>query len=186
MKSMKTTVELAQFGSRLGTRLEGIEARRLLTEALDALPEDGQLVVSLHGIRVLSGSFADEAVAKTIQLLTSGLHGERTLVLSAPEVAVTEDLSDKLGQRRLAALCRLDTDNSWRLLGQVAAPLAETLFLLVDLKSATAREIAERLGIPPNVSHNRIRRLVSLRLVREERIDVSAPNTQYRFHSIVD
>jgi hypothetical protein len=180
-----TTIEIARFGQRLGTRLEGVEARRALTEALESLPRDGQLVISLRGVHVLSGSFADEAIGKTVQLLTSGIYEDRTLIATAPAAAVTEDLSDKLGQRRLALLCRIEEEGSWRLLGQIAAPLVETLFLLIELGSATAREMAERLEIPSNVCHNRIRRLVSLRLMREERIDVSAPNTQYRFHSIV-
>ncbi len=54
----------------------------------------------------------------------------------------------------------------------------------MDRKTATTKELAEILGIAPNVCHNRIRRLVQLRLVREERMETSAPNTQYRFHSI--
>jgi DNA-binding Lrp family transcriptional regulator len=55
----------------------------------------------------------------------------------------------------------------------------------MDRKSATTKELAEALEIAPNVCHNRIRHLVQLHLVREERMGVSAPNTQYRFHSIV-
>ena len=51
------------FGRRLGTRLEGRAARERLIAALEALEEPGRLIVSLEGVEVLSGSFADEAIA---------------------------------------------------------------------------------------------------------------------------
>jgi predicted transcriptional regulator len=108
------------------------------------------------------------------------------MVIASPSADLTEDLSDKLAQRKLAILCRVDGSRPpWRVLGQLARPLIETLELLMDRKSATTKELAEALGIAPNVCHNRIRHLVQLHLVREERMGVSAPNTQYRFHSIV-
>jgi hypothetical protein len=187
MKGMKkTTVEIAQFGRRLGTRREGAAAHRVLVAALDALPPDGQLVLSLAGLDVLSGSFADEAIGKLCQLLSSGLHGDRSVVLSSPSADLVEDLNDKLAQRKLAMLCRVGgADGAWLVLGQPARPLIDTLELLNDRKSATTKELADLLGIPANVCHNRVRRLVRLHLVREERIDTAAPNTQYRFHAIL-
>lgn len=188
MNRMKqSTIEIARFGRRLGTRAEGVAARRALLAVLENLAPDGQLVLSLRDIDVLSGSFADEAIGKTCQLLTSGVYGERTVIVASPSVGLTEDLSDKLAQRKLAVLCRVDdADPVWRLLGRLAAPLEETLFLLIERGTATTRELAEALRIGANVCHNRMRRLVQLRLIREERIDVSAPHTQYRFHSIVE
>lgn len=188
MKAMKkTTVEIARFGRRLGTRLEGEAARRILLEALDDLPPDGQLVLSLRGIDVLSGSFADEAIGKICQLLSSGLHGDRTLVVASPSADLVEDLSDKLTQRKLALLCRVGgAKGTWRVLGRLARPLVDTLELLNERGSSTTKELADLLDIPANACHNRVRRLVRLRLVREEKIDVAAPNTQYRFHAIVE
>ena len=187
MKGMKkTTVEISQFGRRLGTRLEGATARRVLVAALDDLPQDGQLVLSLGDIDVLSGSFADEAIGKVCQLLSSGLHGNRTVVVHSPSADLVEDLDDKLAQRKLAMLCRVGRPKgSWRVLGRLARPLVDTLELLNKRGSATTKELADLLGIPANVCHNRIRRLVRLQLVREEKLDIAAQNTQYRYHAIV-
>ncbi len=181
------SIDIARFGQRLGTRSEGTSARREIVACLEQLPDGGQLTLSLRGVDVLSGSFADEAIGKTCQLLTSGAYGDRTMIIASPSADLTEDLSDKLAQRKLAVLCRVGTaaKPSWRVLGQLAQPLVETLELLMDRKSATTKELAETLGIAPNVCHNRIRHLVQLHLVREERMGASAPNTQYRFHSIV-
>ncbi len=188
MKSMKkTTLEISQFGRRLGTRLEGESARRALLAALELLPPGGQLVLSLAEIDVLSGSFADEAIGKICQVLSSGAHGDRTVVVHSPSADLVEDLDDKLAQRKLAMLCRVGGRNgAWRVLGRLARPLVETLELLNERGSATTKELADQLGIPANVCHNRVRRLVRLQLVREEKIDASAPQTQYRFHAILD
>jgi hypothetical protein len=182
----KTTIEISQFGRRLGTRLEGESARRVLIAALESLPPDGQLVLSLAGLDVLSGSFADEAIGKVCQLLSSGLHGDRTVVVSSPSADLIEDLDDKLAQRKLALLCRVGGANgAWRILGRLARPLVDTLELLNERRTATTKELADLLGIPANACHNRVRRLVRLRLVREEKVDAAASNTQYRFHTIV-
>jgi hypothetical protein len=188
MKWMKrTTFDVSGFGRRLGTRAEGEAARRTLLAALEALPEDGQLALSLAGLDVLSGSFADEAIGKLCQALASGALGQRTLVVESPSADLVEDLDDKLAQRKLALLCRIGAPpGAWRVLGRLADPLVETLELLHRHGSATTKELADELGVPANVCHNRIRRLVQLQLVREEKIGTTAPKAQYRFHAILD
>jgi len=127
----------------------------------------------------------DEAIGKVCQLLSSGVHGDRTVVVHSPSADLVEDLDDKLAQRKLAMLCRVGgKDGDWRVLGRLARPLVETLDLLRERGSATTKELAEQLGIPANACHNRIRRLVLLHLIREEKIAAAAPNAQYRFHAI--
>jgi hypothetical protein len=179
----RAVFDVSRFGARLGTRLEGEAARGELLAALERLPTDGQLVVSLGGVDVLSGSFADELIGKACQLLASGIYEQRTMIVSTPSLDLTEDLSGKLTQRRLAMLCTVDGRR--HVLGTLAEPLLETLELLVERTHATARELADALEIPSNACHNRLRRLVDLHLIRQERIGVSSPKTQYRFHSIL-
>jgi len=179
----RETFSVAQFGPRLGTRAEGEAARGLLLAALDALPPDGQLVISLAGVEVLASSFADELIAKSHQLLISGAYEARTMLVSANSAEVTEGLDDKLTQRHAAMLCT--NAGGWRVLGQLAEPHRETLALVIDRGSAIAKELADALGIPPNACHQRLKRLVDLRLILQERIGASAPKTQYRFCSIL-
>lgn len=177
------TFSVARYGHRVGTRAEGEAARADLLAALSAVPSDGQLTVSLEGVEVLSGSFADELIAKTYQLLVSGLYEDRTMLVSTPSVELTEGLDDKLTQRRLAMLCI--RDGAWSVLGQLAEPHRETLALVIERGTTSAKELAEALEIPPNACHQRLRRLVDLRLVLQERIGVNAPKTQYHFRSIL-
>jgi hypothetical protein len=177
------TFSMAQFGPRIGTRSEGEAARSAVLDALDRLPSDGQLLVSLDGLEVLSGSFADEAIGKAYQALVSGLHEGRTMIVQTPSLELTEGLADKLTQRRLAMLC-LEKDR-WHVLGQLAEPHRKTLDLIINRGSTTAKELAEALAIPPNACHQRLKRLVELRLVLQERTGGTAPKTQYLFHSIL-
>ncbi|UCF09535.1 MAG: hypothetical protein JSW65_05580, partial [Candidatus Bipolaricaulota bacterium] len=66
---------IAPFGPRLGTRGEGASAQEALLRALCALPEPGRLIVDLNGVDVLSGSFADEAIAIPCARVAAGEHG---------------------------------------------------------------------------------------------------------------
>ncbi|MEW5826463.1 MAG: winged helix-turn-helix transcriptional regulator [Candidatus Bipolaricaulota bacterium] len=185
MNKMKvSTIEISRFGRRLGTRLEGEAARRVLAAALDELPPGGQLALDLRGVDVLSGSFADEAIGRLSGLVASGAYGDRTLVVRSPTLDLVEDLADKLAQRKLALFCRVD--DRWVVLGRLARPLRETLDLINERRRTTTKELADALAVPANVCHNRVRRLVTLGLVREERIDAAAPQTQYRFHAVVE
>jgi len=174
---------VSQFGTRLGTRAEGEAARARLLAAMEELPPDGQLVVSLDDVEVLSGSFADELIAKSYQLLLSGVYAERTMVVAAPSAELAEGLNDKLTQRNLAML-RVDGDD-WSVLGRLAVPHRDTLALVIARDQATAKALADALEIPANACHQRLRRLVELRLVLQERIHSTAPRTQYLFRSIL-
>jgi len=174
---------MSQFGRRIGTRSEGEAAREVVLAALGDLPADGQLRISLDGLEVLSGSFADESIGKSYQALVSGLHEGRTMIVETPSLELTEGLADKLTQRRLAMLCLHGGRRI--ILGQLAEPHQETLRLIVDRGSTTAKALADTLAIPANACHQRLKRLVELRLVLQERTGGTAPKTQYLFHSIL-
>lgn len=178
---------VSQFGRRVGTRSEGEAARALLLKTLEAMPDDGQLVVDLDGVEVLASSFADEVIAKSLGLLLSGVYGNQTMIVSSPSEELTEGLADKLIQRNLAMLC-LNGDvkrKDWRIVGQLAAPHVETLQLIFQQGETTAKALADTLAIPPNACHQRLKRLAELRLVLQERVGVSAPKTLYQFRSIL-
>ncbi len=172
-----------QFGARVGTRLEGKAAREGLLEALLSLPEPGRLVVSLDGVEVLSGSFADELIALPYARLTTGEFGDRYMILRAPTLALAEDLSHKLDRRRLAMLCF--TKTSWSVLGLLPPPMQETLDLVIERKEATAGDLAEALQIRHNTCLHRVGRLAELRLIRRQEVGLGGPYPTYRFFSII-
>jgi len=174
---------IAPFGTRLGTRFEGKAAREQLLTALVELPQPGRLVILLDDVEVLSGSFADEAVAIPYSRLAAGEYGDRYLVLQAPSPEITDDLSHKLERRRLAALCL--TDDKWSVLGLLPTMMQETLALVIERGKTTARELAEALNIRHNACLHRVSRLTQLRLIRREAVGFVGPHQSYRLFSIL-
>jgi len=175
---------IAQFGTRLGTRLEGEQAREQLESLLRSLPEEGQICVRLDGLEVLSTSFADELVGKAYQRVVDGEYGDRTMILDTPTLELAEGIDVKLAQRRLAMLCR--QDGQWRLVGFHTPALSETLERIIARGTTTARELAGELGLRMSACVNRVARLADLRLIRRRKIGMKGPQDIFELHSIVE
>jgi hypothetical protein len=174
---------IAQFGPRLGTRMEGEHAREQLFSLLCSLPDTGQVRLSLEGIDVLSTSFADELIGKTLHQLTIGELGDRTLILETPVLDLADGIDAKLAQRQLAMLCL--TNDSWHLVGAHTQAMSETLGLIIDRGQTTAKELAGELGLQMNACVNRVARLAKLHLIRREQVGMSGPQAIYSLHSIL-
>ncbi len=174
---------IAQFGPRLGTRMEGESAREQLFALLRSLPEDGQVRVSLEGLDVLSTSFADEFIGRTLHQLTIGEFGARTMILETPALDLADGIDVKLAQRQLAMLCL--SNDSWHLIGTHTPAMTETLRLIIDKGQTTAKELAGELGLQMNACVNRVARLAKLHLIRREQIGMSGPQAIYSLHSIL-
>ena len=174
---------VAQFGKRLGTRLEGERARLRLESVLRSLPEEGQVRLCLDGLDVLSTSFADELIGKAYQRMVDGDFGDRTMVLVAPSPELAEGIDVKLAQRRLAMLCL--QGGRWLLVGSHTPALSETLARILEKKRTTTRELAEELGLQMSACVNRVARLADLRLIRRRKIGMKGPQDIFELHSIV-
>ncbi|MBE0635077.1 hypothetical protein IH601_03680 [Candidatus Bipolaricaulota bacterium] len=184
MKAMnQQSFRISQFGTRVGTRLEGAAARPHLVEAVEALPAEGQLIISLEGIDVLSGSFADEVIGKVYQDLVNGRYQDRTMLVQTPSMDLADDLSHKLERRRLAMLCL--SKGAWHLIGSHTPSLTETLGLIINKDQTTTKELASELGLQMNACVNRVARLAKLHLIRREQIGMSGPQAIYSLHSIL-
>ena len=174
---------IAQFGARLGTRLEGERARGKLEALFRSLPDGAQVRISLDGLEVLSTSFADELVGKAYQRVVDGEFGDRTMVLDTPALELAEGIDVKLAQRKLAMLCL--HDGRWRLIGFHTPALSETLDRILEKNRTTARELADELGLQMSACVNRVARLAELRLIRRRKIGRKGPQDIYDLHSIL-
>jgi len=184
--------EIAQFGTRLGTRLEGGTAREPLLRALQAVPEPGFLLVSLVGLDVLSGSFADEIIAIPYARICAGEYGDRSIVIASPNPEITDDLAHKLERRGLAMIVVADEpplpeagpDHAWTVLGPLAPPMHETLERIIAVGRTSARQLADDLGIQHNTCLHRVNRLAALRLIYRQRIGAAGPHSMYELISL--
>ena len=174
---------LADYGPRLGTRLEGETARAKLAELMQSLPARGQARISLHGLDVLSTSFADEVIGKTYAQLIDGAFGDRSLVLETPTLDLADGIDVKLIQRQLAMLCRFN--GRWRLIGLHTPSMSETLNRIHSHGVTTTKVLAEELGLQMSACVNRVTKLAKLGLVHREKIGVKGPQDIYEIHAIV-
>jgi len=159
----RATFPLKKYGVRLGLRREGEAAAEEAWGALKRLKRPGVLEVELEGIEVLSGSFADAALAEPLSRLVRGKLPERYLYVVAPDPEVVEDLGGKLEQRGLAMLVLFP--DSWDVLGKLVPSLREALGLVIGKGEMTSAELAEILGISPKAAAVRLKELSQKRLV---------------------
>ncbi len=174
---------LRKFGRRLGTRLEGARAREEILAELSRLPVGGQLLVDLSGLEVLSGSFADEALAKVAEQLKDGELSDRYLLVKAEEEELLEDLSERLARRGLALFALVGEE--WRILGRLSGYLEETLDWVVQHGEATSSKLAQALSISVKNASTRLKELHRLRLI--ELVPESRPvgGIQYRARVVI-
>ncbi len=163
--------------------MEGDYARAQLIKLLTSLPDGSQVRISLDKMDVLSTSFSDELIGKTLHLLTQGEFGERTLVLETPSLDLADGIDVKLAQRQLALLCL--TDDAWHLIGAQTPAITDTLRLIIEKGETTAKELAGELGLQMNACVNRVARLAKLHLIHREQIGMSGPQAIYSLHSIL-
>jgi len=180
----KERIEISTFGKRPGTRVEGEEAGKALQAALGELPADGQLAVSLEGLDILSGTFADEAIVRPYSQLLAQTNDHRTMIVNSPTADLTEDLSRALSAVGLAMLGVVG--GRWRILGTLPPQLFATLVVIMKRPALSVKEIAAELDIKPPACHRRIGRLADMRLVRLEETGKSTPNTTFTVHSILE
>ena len=176
------TVYLNRFGRGLGTREEGARVREILWQALESLSPGEKLVVDLAGLEVLSGSFADEALASLLSELRDGELPDRYLLIRADDEELLEDLSERLSRRGLALLALVR--DGYRVLGKLPPYLAEALEQVIEQGRLTSLELARLLGISVQNASVRLRELAKLRLIRMVQESRPVGGVQYRAVSL--
>jgi len=185
MAAVEKVFSFSRFGKRLGTRLEGRKAHDEVFSALSELPPGGILVLDLSGVEVLSGSFADEAIAKVLERLKGGELPGRYLYVRTPSLELLEDLEAKLIQRRLAVLVRLVGEEGWKVLGWLPQYLGNVFAYVMRHGEARSPEVAKALGISVKQASLALRKLWELRLLRAEREARPSGGYQHRFLPLV-
>ena len=137
----------------------------------------------LSGLEVLSGSFADEALAKVAEQLRNGELPDRYLLVKAEEEELLEDLSERLARRGLALFALVGT--GWKILGRLPGYLEETLNWIVQRGEATSPELAQALSISVKNASTRLAELQKLRLVELVREARPMGGVQYRARALI-
>ena len=181
---MSTKINIMKYGKMVGTREEGRKAQKEIVQSIEEIPEGENLTLNLKGIKVFSGSFADEAVVTPYQRLVGGEYGEKYMLLECDNEEVLDDMEAKLERRKLSMLV-LDGQSDWYVVGALKKHLKETLEEVIKNKEVTANDLAEKLGISLTNSNNRLSTLHKMGLIKRERVNNPAGGIFYIYKSLI-
>ncbi len=164
------------------TRDKGELAFTRLAEALQAVPEEGSLILQFPPGQVMDVSFADETIIRLGQAIVAGQYGRRRLLLEG----LTQDSIDNINaairlQRLKLAFLAIAPEGQWEVVGHLEDSLREALEMLAKRPSLTAPELAEEKGLALNSANNRLKRLFDQRLIRRE-YEISEKGLIYIYH----
>lgn len=153
--------------SFLATRERGRRVREDVEKELSALLAGQILALDFAGVEGVTVSFGDELVAKLVIDRGSGQFVDCGLVVEGANEDVRETLETVLIRRKVAAV-NIDKDGQPEVLGGPGW-LPETLRAALELRSFSAAELAEQLGLSPQAANNRLGHLVATGgVVREQ------------------
>ncbi len=151
------------------TRDKGEIAFAQLAAQLQAVPEEGSLILQFPPNQVMDVSFADETIIRLEQAIVKGKYGRRRLLLAG----LTQDSIDNITaairlQRLKLAFLAIEPEGRWQVVGHLEDSLREVLTMLAERPSLTAPELAEELDLALNSANNRLKRLYDQHLIRRE------------------
>lgn len=181
---MSIKINMSKYGEIVGTREEGREVQEEIIQAIERVPEGESSILSLNGIKVFSGSFADEAVVTPYQRLVGGEYGEKYMLLECDNKEVLGDIEAKLEKRELAVLV-LREESSWYVVGALKKHLKETLGEVIKNREVTANELAEKIGISLTNCNNRLSTLHKMGLIKREKVNNPVGGIFYIYKSLI-
>lgn len=171
-----TRLDMSQLATELElpsrffvTRDKGEVAFARLSEALQAVLEEGALILQFPPGQVMDVSFADETIIRLGQAIVGGQFGRRRILLEG----LTQDSIDNINaairlQRLKLAFLAIDSEGQWEVVGHLEESLREVLAMLAKRPSLTAPELADEKELALNSANNRLKRLFDQHLIRRE------------------
>ncbi len=183
-------LELKMYGTTLGTREQGNRAQQEIEREIHAMSYGEKLLLDLDGVDVIGYSFADAAIALTIQRLTSREYGNKFILIKCSNNDTLEALEAALERRKLAALVvrnqKDSTGKNWTCLGMKKGHLVRTLEVIIRHKNVKTGELSKILGIELTNCNNRTAELYRLGLIERERVNDPSGGIYYINKSIID
>ncbi len=176
---MEQRLVLFEYGKHLWTRDLARTIRRKVVELMEDMPAGHVLVLDAKGVEVFDFSFANELFGKTVMSLGGEYAGRFAIVENLTEYA-RENLVKALESMNLVMVER--RGRKFDLLGKVNAVDRSTFEAVVAAKDAvTSASLKDKLGLNLNAMNERLGKLVTLGLVRREKVASPAGREQYEY-----
>jgi DNA-binding transcriptional ArsR family regulator len=169
----------------LVTRHLGSQAYDILRKSLNAINQGETLVLNFEGVRVMDSSFAGASVLKLLSELVDGVFGNKYIIIAKATPSTEENLHLTIvGHGLKLALQAVGGQDGYRFLGQLEPNLRETLQLLNQRDTLTARDLADLKGdMAINTASNRLKKLYDLRLARRVE-EITATGRQHVYQAV--
>ena len=173
----------ATWNPFLATRERGRRVREDIDERLVGLSPGEILVLNFSGVEGITVSFGDECVAKLIMARASGDFADRGIVIEGANEDVRETLEAVLSRRKLSVISINETGKP-EVLGE-RGWLPATLAEAIELRSFSASDLAERLGLTPQAANNRLKLLVTSGAVVRERVVPEGGGKEFSYTVVI-
>ena len=152
----------------LVTRSLGIQAYEHLNAALANIDEGEVLILDFQNIRVMGSSFAGASLIRLLRELVKGEFGEKYILLKNVSPSTMENIDVTIkGHGHKIAVEVINGQEGATILGRLEANLRETLSLVHQYSSLTARDVANKnSGMAINTASTRLKKLFDLHLIR--------------------
>jgi hypothetical protein len=174
---------VADWNEFLATRERGRRVREEIEEKLASVPPGESLLMDFSGVEGITVSFGDECIAKLILSRASGDFVDRGLVVEGANEDVRETIETVLSRRKVAVVS-VGASGKPEILGEPEW-LPETLKAALRLRSFSASELADKLGITPQAVNNRLRLLVASGAVARERVVPEGGGKEFSYKVVV-
>lgn len=164
------------------------ETGRIIREAIEVKIQKEQeemiIILDFSGIGIIDFSCADEVAAKFIARLNLKEYGDKYLLFSGLTPSQEENITAALEKKKLSLLS-LKEDGDWKLLGILNPYLRDTLDLVMERKSLTARELADLTGVEINSASTKLLNLNKARLAIRMREALPNGGRQFVYRSLI-
>jgi DNA-binding MarR family transcriptional regulator len=177
---------LANGSKNLVTRDTGKLIREAIESQIQGEPEGTVVVLDFSKVGIIDFSCAEEVMAKMIARLMSREYGDKYLLLSNLTQNQEENIHAALQGKKLMAMS-LKASAKPRYLGVLNPYLMDTLELVLEKKSITARELADLTQVEINTASTKLLNLYKARLVLRERVSLAeGGGRQYVYRSLLE
>ncbi len=164
------------------------ETGRIIREAIEVKIQKEQeemiIILDFSGIGIIDFSCADEVAAKFIARLNLKEYGDKYLLFSGLTPSQEENITAALEKKKLSLLS-LKEDGGWKLMGILNPYLKDTLDLVMERKSLTARELADLTGVEINSASTKLLNLNKVRLAIRMREALPNGGRQFVYRSLI-
>lgn len=190
----KKIYQVAEFMTRiltngsknLVTRETGKVMREALEGRIQSEPEGTVVVLDFSNVGIIDFSCAEEVITKMMARLIQREYGDKYILLTNLTTNQEENIHAALQTKRLLTLSLKRTKKP-RYLGVLNPYLMDTLELILERKSITARELADLTQVEINTASTKLLNLHKARLVLRERMSLAeGGGRQYIYESLLE